>query len=99
MPRNLDKRVEIMFPVEEERIKEEILHILMVQLEDNRKAHILQPDGTYEKADLRGKMKVCSQEQFCEEAAAAVRRELAKQEPENRRTFQPEEPRHNRQQP
>lgn len=91
MPRNLDKRVEIMFPVEDEKIKEEVLHILQVQLEDNRKAHVLQPDGSYEKPDLRGKMKVCSQEQFCQEAEAAVRAELAKQEPENRRTFIPAE--------
>ena len=91
MPRNLDKRVEIMFPVEDEKIKEQVLHILQVQLEDNRKAHVLQPDGSYEKPDLRGKMKVCSQEQFCQEAEAAVRAELAKQEPENRRTFIPAE--------
>lgn len=32
------------------------------------KAHILQPDGTYEKEDKRGKVLVNSQEQFCREA-------------------------------
>ena len=47
MPRNLDKRVEIMFPVEDPALKEQVVHILKVQLEDNVKAHILQPDGTY----------------------------------------------------
>ena len=30
-------------------------HILNVQLSDNLKAHMLMPDGSYEKADLRGK--------------------------------------------
>ena len=55
MPRNLDKRVEIIFPVEDERLKEEIKHILDIQLSDNTKAHLLQPDGTYVKPDKRGK--------------------------------------------
>ena len=35
MPRNLDKRVEIMFPVEEESLREQVMHVLKVQLEDN----------------------------------------------------------------
>ena len=47
MPRNLDKRVEIMFPVEDPELKKQVIHILQVQLEDNVKAHVLQPDGTY----------------------------------------------------
>ena len=68
MPRNLDKRVEIVFPVEDPWLKEEVKHILHIQLADNVKAHILQPDGTYEKIDKRGKQLVNSQEYFCEEA-------------------------------
>ncbi len=68
MPRNLDRRVEIMFPVEDEDLKEKVIHILEVELEDNVKAHILQPDGTYEKEDKRGKVLVNSQAQFCREA-------------------------------
>lgn len=51
MPRNLDKRVEILFPLDNDEIKEEAFHILKIQLADNVKAHILQPDGTYEKID------------------------------------------------
>ncbi|HIZ79956.1 MAG TPA: RNA degradosome polyphosphate kinase [Candidatus Lachnoclostridium stercorigallinarum] len=91
MPRNLDKRVEIMFPVEDPEIRSQVLHILEVQLADNVKAHVLQPDGSYEKVDLRGKQKICSQDQFCEEAAAAVRRKLEEQEPRDRRVFIPAE--------
>ena len=74
MPRNLDKRVEIMFPVEDPELKKQVIHILQVQLEDNVKAHVLQPDGTYEKIDKRGKVLVCAQEQFCEEAIAMAKK-------------------------
>ena len=79
MPRNLDKRVEIVFPVEDEVLKGEVFHILEVELEDNVKAHILQPDGSYEKPDKRGKILVNSQEQFCQEAvhmAKEVRKKI-----------------------
>ena len=68
MPRNLDKRVEIVFPVEDERLKEEVKHILEIQLADNVKAHVLHPDGRYEKIDKRGKVLLNSQDYFCEEA-------------------------------
>lgn len=72
MPRNLDRRVEIMFPVEDERLMDQVRHVLETQLADNTKAHVLKPDGTYEKIDKRGKKLVHSQQQFCEEAKAAV---------------------------
>ncbi|MCD7883358.1 MAG: polyphosphate kinase 1, partial [Lachnospiraceae bacterium] len=68
MPRNLDKRVEILFPVEDPAIRERVRHILQIQLDDNVKAQVLQPDGTYEKIDRRGKEWLCAQEYFCEEA-------------------------------
>lgn len=68
MPRNLDKRVEIVFPVDNKQLAEELKHILTVEFEDNVKAHILQPDGTYVKVDKRGKKLVNSQEIFCQEA-------------------------------
>jgi polyphosphate kinase len=68
MPRNLDKRVEILFPVENDRLKKEVINILKCQLKDNVKTHILQEDGTYEKIDRRGKEKFNSQEYFCQEA-------------------------------
>ena len=38
MPRNLDRRVEIVFPVEDERIKEEIMHVLDLEFRDNSKS-------------------------------------------------------------
>lgn len=89
MPRNLDKRVEILFPVESERLKMEVIHILQIQLEDNVKAHILQPDGSYEKVDRRGKIKMNSQEYFCEEA---VERAVKPEDVVKDRVFIPAEP-------
>ena len=93
MPRNLDKRVEIMFPVEDPELKRQVIHILQVQLEDNVKAHVLQPDGTYEKIDKRGKVLVCAQEQFCEEAIAMAKKaaEEAGHDVHNTRVFVPAE--------
>lgn len=68
MPRNLERRVEILFPVDKEELKEELLHVLKVQLADTAKAAVLQPDGTYEKVDRRGKKLVLAQDIFCREA-------------------------------
>ncbi|WP_394524853.1 RNA degradosome polyphosphate kinase [Lacrimispora sp. JR3] len=91
MPRNLDRRVEIMFPVEEEALKERIINILKIQLEDNVKAHILLPDGTYEKPDKRGRVQRNSQEELCREAERSVNAELKKSNPQASRVFVPTE--------
>ena len=75
MPRNLDRRVEILFPVLEEELKEEAKHILEVELSDNTKAHVLKSDGNYEKIDKRGKILEKSQTQYCEETLKAAPRQ------------------------
>lgn len=67
MPRNLERRVEILFPVDDEKLKGEIRSILDLQLRDSVKAHILQKDGTYEKVDKRGKEVINSQQFLCEQ--------------------------------
>ncbi len=91
MPRNLDKRVEVMFPVEDEGLKERVREILEIQLEDNVKTHIMQPDGTYEKPDKRGKVLVNSQEYFCREAVSMAKKELGRLDPLSNRVFYPVE--------
>lgn len=73
MPRNLDKRVEITFPVEDEDLKRRVIEILEIQLSDTLKAHIMQPDGSYEKQDLRGREKIEAQSYFCKQAMKAVK--------------------------
>ena len=67
MPRNLDRRVEILFPVEDRKIKEEVIEILNILLADTLKAHIL-VGNIYEKVDKRGKELIGAQEYFCEKA-------------------------------
>lgn len=88
MPRNLDRRVEILFPVEDEQLKQKALHILQVELLDNVKAHVLQANGEYEKIDKRGKQLVNSQEQFCEEAKRDI---VEKKKAQRERVFVPAE--------
>ena len=87
MPRNLERRVEILFPVEDPKLKEKVLHILDVQLRDTVKAHLLQPDGSYEKVDRRGKETFNSQVAFCVEAMEAAK---AQETPHDDRVFIPE---------
>ncbi len=86
MPRNLERRVEILFPIDQPQLKEELRHVLDVQLADTVKACILKPDGTYEKVDGRGKKAVLAQEVFCKEAAKKAK--VAKTAGESR-TFKP----------
>ena len=89
MPRNLDRRVEIMVPVEDERLTAQLDHYLEVQMEDNVKAHYMQPDGSYEKPDRRGKQAVCAQEVFCEEAEQAAKAQEDLTDPVKTRVFVP----------
>ena len=49
MPRNLDRRVELMFPVLQRDLKERVIRIMRAQMSDNQKARLLKPDGTYER--------------------------------------------------
>lgn len=87
MPRNLDKRVEITFPVEDETLKREVIDILKLQLADTLKAHILQPDSrTYAKQDLRGMKKLAAQDEFCRLALESHARE---KEEHKTRIFEP----------
>ena len=89
MPRNLERRVEILFPVDRKECKEELLHILECQLRDNVKASVLQADSSYEKVDKRGKQRFNSQEAFCLEAAG--KEEACKEAPATvTRIFTPE---------
>ena len=86
MPRNLDKRVEILFPVEQPDLKEKVKHILDIQLRDNVKTRLKKTDGSYE--FLRNSEEaINSQEYFCQEAIENVKR--IKKEKSRQRTFEP----------
>ena len=90
MPRNLDRRVEILFPIDHDSLKEQIIEMLKVLLGDNVKAQIMQPDGTYERIDRRGKVLLCAQDYFTE-AAKEYLNKIEKKD-ENSRVFIPAEP-------
>jgi len=62
MPRNLDRRVETMFPIEDERLKEEIRDILDLMVADNVKARIQKENGDYVIKKHQGVQSVESQE-------------------------------------
>lgn len=47
MQRNLEKRVEVLIPVEQPRLQAELRYILDTQLADQRGAWDMQPDGSY----------------------------------------------------
>ncbi len=47
MPRNLDRRVEVLFPVEQADLKERLLDMLSLHLRDTVNARVLAPDGQY----------------------------------------------------
>ncbi len=87
MPRNLERRVEIMFPVERPELQKKLMHILEIQLKDTVKAHILKADGTYEKVDRRGRGTVNSQLEFCKMAVEGAKEQETL---DNNRVFIPE---------
>jgi polyphosphate kinase len=74
MPRNLDRRVELMFPVESADAWQQVKDVLEIQLKDTDRAWLLASDGAYARVDRRGKKSVDSQAALCrmaEERAAA----------------------------
>ncbi len=87
MPRNLERRVEIMFPVEQPELRKKLMGILTMQLKDTVKAHKLMPDGSYEKIDRRGKALINAQQEFCNMALQAAKETG---EVMNQRVFIPE---------
>jgi polyphosphate kinase len=47
MPRNMDRRIEVVWPVVCEKLKVKIIEILTCSLKDNIKAHLMHGDGSY----------------------------------------------------
>ncbi len=73
MPRNLDRRVEILFPLEDKECAARADHILDVQLSDTLKAHELKDNNRYEKIDKRGKALIGAQDTLMKEALQAAK--------------------------
>ncbi|MDA1015459.1 MAG: polyphosphate kinase 1 [Planctomycetota bacterium] len=86
MPRNLDRRVELLTPIEDAALKERLIEVLDCNLQDTVKSSRLLADGTYERVRPRGRRKkLRSQEELYEAAKHAER-----QAQQSRRTiFEP----------
>ena len=75
MTRNLSRRVELMFPICEEDCRAYVQECLDLQLADNCRAHVMAGDGSYKKADRRGKPALDAQLRACQLAEARAKRE------------------------
>lgn len=90
MQRNLNRRIEILFPIEDEEAKKKILHIIDTAWNDTIKTRTLDNSGNYNRIDKRGKIHLNSQDQFGLEATDAqnkaeenYRTSLAHRKPQN----------------
>ena len=61
MGRNLNRRIEIIFPIEDKALKAELITLLEISFSDNVKRREAKPDGTYHKPSRRGRTSVQSQ--------------------------------------
>jgi polyphosphate kinase len=86
MNRNLERRVEIVFPVEDESLKAQVKEVLEISLADTMQARICQEDGTYHRVDRRGKVALNSQDYFIKWAYDQIKEE---KEPVGQRKFIP----------
>jgi polyphosphate kinase len=68
MPRNLYRRVEILFPVLDPQAKQYLKHILGVYWRDNTKARLLNPEGMYTRVHPQdGEPRFSAQQHFLDE--------------------------------
>ena len=90
MPRNLDRRIEIVFPVHDKEIQKRLQHILDLELKDNVKASVMDENGEYHHPDLRGRKQINSQIIQCEEALKQTKK-LYKDANSDKKIFVPRE--------
>lgn len=91
MPRNLDRRVEIMFSVEDSEIRRELTELLKLYFRDNVKAWHLLSDGRYEKLMPASEKERFRIQEFLCRKAEQQEEMLKKSIP---RELKPQKPRH-----
>jgi len=74
MARNLDRRIEVLFPIDDEILKKEISDILDISISDNFKGRIQSLDGTYYRPSRRGRTTIHSQMLHHERAQASYKK-------------------------
>ena len=78
MPRNLDRRVELVFPVEDEDIKKRVQEVITVSFKDTVNARQQLSTGVYKSVDKRGKHKMNCQKFFSKLALKAQKQAMKK---------------------
>ena len=68
MPRNLNNRVEVLFPIESESHRKRILALLELLLSDNQKSHEMKSTGEYRHRRVSGKLKINAQNELLRQA-------------------------------
>jgi len=77
MDRNLSRRVEVVFPIEQPELKQRLVEILDTSLADNVKARELSSDGKYRRVTPQtAQPRLRSQERYLEIAAQNAARRL-----------------------
>lgn len=90
MTRNLNRRVELLFPIRNETLSQQVINIFEIMWADNVKTRVLQPNGSFEKIDRRGLASVNAQEMFIAESMAKQIELKQQQERENtQKEFEP----------
>ena len=86
MHRNLDRRIELLVPVEDPILRNRLLEILETYFADTAKAREILPDGGYKRVSgPRRKKRIRSQEEFYKQICGI----LTKQKTARRTTFEP----------
>ena len=73
MPRNLDRRVELVFPVEDPDLRQRLFDTLELMLSDTTNARIQLPDSSYVAVAKHGRRAVNSQAEFYKRAKSRLR--------------------------
>ena len=87
MPRNLDRRIEVLAPVRDSRLIKRIREeILGTYLRDTVKQRVMQPDGTYVRADAGAEPRVCAHEALLGMRPSIIPKRKRKGTPQKRKT-------------
>ncbi|MDA0837711.1 MAG: polyphosphate kinase 1 [Planctomycetota bacterium] len=68
MPRNLDRRIELLFPLVDPDVKQKVMENLEIYFGDNRSARVLQKEGSYIHMGSKGEPELRSQAYFYDQA-------------------------------
>ncbi len=81
MQRNFDRRVELVFPIEDEQLKQRAFGILDLLLSDNTNTRVMDSNAVYHSTDRRGRLPCSCQVEFSKAAQAAVKKLGAEKPP------------------